>query len=110
MGFWIEATREIFTSVIFKTHQFQNIRVIYKIYKKVCYKFRNRTKRNTTFIVVIKADSRKKKQMKLSYLFCHVERRNVSFARTLSEHVFVKFDTNERDRIKTLKLVLDKTI
>lgn len=35
--------------------------------------------------------------MKLSYLFCHVERRNVSFARTLSEHVFVKFDTNERD-------------
>lgn len=34
MGFWIEATREIFTSVIFKTHQFQNIRVIYKIYKK----------------------------------------------------------------------------
>lgn len=48
--------------------------------------------------------------MKLSYLFCHVERRNVSFARTLSEHVFVKFDTNERDWIKTLKLVLDKTI
>lgn len=28
--------------------------------KKVWYKFRNRTTRNTTFIVVIKADSRKK--------------------------------------------------
>lgn len=87
-----------------KPINFKILELSIKYIKKVWNKFRNRTTRNTTFIVVIKADSRKKK-MKLLYLFCHV-----SFARTLSEHVFVKFDTNERDWIKTLKLVLDKTI
>lgn len=34
MGFWIEATREIFTSVIFKTHQFQILELSIKYIKK----------------------------------------------------------------------------
>lgn len=43
-----------------KPINFKILELSIKYIKKVWYKFRNRTKRNTTFIVVIKADSRKK--------------------------------------------------
>lgn len=43
-----------------KPINFKILELSIKYIKKVWYKFQNRTKRNTTFIVVIKADSRKK--------------------------------------------------
>lgn len=92
-----------------KPINFKILELSIKYIKKVWYKFRNRTTRNTTFIVAIKADSRKKTNEAFVFILPCWEEECI-FCKNFVWTCTVKFDTNERDWIKTLKLVLDKTI